>query len=93
MDHIGFCCCVDFFVVAESRGCSLVAIPRLLIVVTSLCAQRGLQGAWASVVVAHELVAAPVLWSTGSIVAEHGLSCSTACGIFLDQGWYSCLLH
>ena len=46
---------MDFFVVAESRGCSLVAIPRLLIVVTSLCAQRGLQGAWASVVDAPRL--------------------------------------
>ena len=22
-----------------------------------------------------------------SLVAEHGLSCPTACGIFLDQGW------
>ena len=42
VDHIGLRCCVDFFVVAESRGCSLVAIPRLLIVVTSLCAERGL---------------------------------------------------
>ena len=70
MDHIGLRCCVDFFVVAESRGCSLVAIPRLLIVVTSLCVERGLWGAWASVVVAHEL-------SSSSRALEHGLN---SCG-------------
>ena len=35
-------------------------------------------------------VAAPELQSTNSIVVAYGLSCSTACGIFLDQGsnWY-----
>ena len=26
------------------------------------------------------------LWSTGSVVVAHRLSCSTACGIFLEQG-------
>ena len=30
---------------------------------------------------------------TGSIAAAHGLSCSSACGIFLDQGSNLCLLH
>ena len=30
-------------------------------------------------------VAAPRLWSTGSIVVVHGLSCSKACGILPDQ--------
>ena len=29
----------------------------------------------------------------GSVVAAHGLSCSVACGIFLDQGLNSCPLH
>ena len=33
------------------------------------------------------------LESTGSIVEAHGLSCSVACGIFLDQGSNLCLLH
>ena len=33
------------------------------------------------------------LLSTGSIAVAHGLSCSLACGIFLDQGLNSCLLH
>ena len=39
------------------------------------------------------LVAAPGLWSTGSIAVVYGLSCSEACGIFLDRGLNSCLLH
>ena len=39
-----------------------------------------------------------LLWSTGSrcagsVVVVHGLSCSTACGIFLDQGSNPCPLH
>ena len=37
-------------------------------------------------------VADPRLYSTGSIVVVHGLSCSEACGIFLDQGSNSYLL-
>ena len=39
------------------------------------------------------VVAAPVLWSTGSIVVAHRFSCFTACGIFLDQGSNPYLLH
>ena len=31
-------------------------------------------------------------WSTGSVVVVPRLSCSTACGIFLDQGSNPCLL-
>ena len=39
-----------------------------------------------------------LLWSTGSrlmgsVVVAHGLSCSTACGIFPDQGLNPCPLH
>ena len=33
------------------------------------------------------------LQSTGSVVVAHRLSCSMACGIFLDQGLNLCLLH
>ena len=39
------------------------------------------------------VVAAPRLQSTGSIAVVHGLSCSTACGIFPDQGLNPCLPH
>ena len=34
----------------------------------------------------HSIAVAPGLYSTGSVVAAHGLSCSTAHRIFLDQG-------
>ena len=33
------------------------------------------------------------LWHVGSVVVAHGLSCSTACGIFLDQGSNPCPLQ
>ena len=36
--------------------------------------------------IAVTFLVAPGLYSTGSIVAAHGLNCSTACGIFPDQG-------
>ena len=31
--------------------------------------------------------------SVDSVVGAHGLSCSTACGVFPDQGSKLCLLH
>ena len=34
-----------------------------------------------------------VLWSTGSVVVAHRLSCSAARRIFLDLGLNPCLLH
>ena len=33
------------------------------------------------------------MWHTGSAVVAHGLSCSTACGIFPDQRSNLCPLH
>ena len=44
-------------------------------------------GTRASVVVARGLE------SAGSVVVAHGLNCSTACGIFPDQGSNPCPLH
>ena len=38
-------------------------------------------------------VVVPGRESAGSAVVLHGLSCSTACGIFPDQGLNPCLLH
>ena len=35
----------------------------------------------------------PLLWSTGSVVVAHGLCCSKACGIFLEQGSNLCALN
>ena len=69
---------MDFSLLPASRGCSLVAVSRLLTEVASLVAEHGLSG---SVVVGCRL------YSTGSVVGAHRLSCSAACGIFPDQGW------
>ena len=80
-------CCAGFSLVSANGGYSLAAVLGLLIVVASLVAKHGLQGRQASVAVA------PGLQSTGSIVVVQRLSCSTACGIFLDQGSKLCLLH
>ena len=44
-------------------------------------------------IVGASLVPAHRPQSTGSVAAAHGLSCSQACGIFLDQGSNLCLLH
>ena len=52
----------------------------------SCCGAQAL-GSRASVVVARRLQ------NTGSVVVAHGLSCSPACGIFLDQGSNPCPPH
>ena len=44
-------------------------------------------GTWASVAVVH------TLWSTGSVVVAHGLSCSTACEILPDEWLNPCPLN
>ena len=66
--------------------CYFCAESSLLLVVES----RGY-----SRVAVHGLlitVASPVV-EHGSVVVVHGLSCSTVCGIFPDQGLNACLLH
>ena len=73
--------------VGASRGYSLVVVPGLLTVVASFVERHSLYIAWASVVVV------PGLQSTDSVVVVHGLSCSAACGIFLDHRWNPHLLH
>ena len=76
---LGLCCCTGFSLVAASRGHSSLWCAGFLLWWLSRC------WAWTLGMVAS-VVAVPRLWSTGSIVAAHGLSCSTACGILLDQG-------
>ena len=39
------------------------------------------------------VVAAPGFQSSGPVIVVHGLSCSSACGIFQDQGLNPCLQH
>ena len=85
---LGLHCCVGFSLVVTSRGYSLVVVHRLLIV------EPACWGAWASVVAAYELSSCcSGFWSTGSVVVACGLSCSAACGFFLDQGSNLCLPH
>ena len=80
--ELGLHCCV---------GLSLVAVACFSLWWFLLLWSTGL---WASVMAAGgSILGAPRLWSSGSIVVVHGLSCSTACGIFLDQGSNPCLLH
>ena len=84
---------MDFLLVAVSRvyssfWCTGSSLRWLLLLrVTGSRVQ-------ASVVVACGLIIAiPGLYSTGSVVEVRGLSCSVACGVFLDQGLNLCLLH
>ena len=65
--------------VAVNGGCPLGAALRL-VAATSLVAEHRLWGRRAPVAVACGLQ------SARSVVAVHGLSCSEARGIFLDQG-------
>ena len=44
------------------------------------CCEQGSRDPWASV------IAAPRVYSVGSVALEHEPSCSAACGIFPDQG-------
>ena len=66
---LDFCCCLGFSLAVASRRYSLVVVHGLLIAVVS---EHGLQDARVSV------AAAPGLWSTGTVVVAHRLSCSLA---------------
>ena len=48
-------CCIGFSLVVGTRGYPLVVVFGLLIVVASLVVEHGLQDAWVSVDVVHEL--------------------------------------
>ena len=64
---LGLSCCRCSFILVDA-GYSLPVVLRLLIMMTALVVEYGLQ----------------YLWLVGS--RAHRLSCSTAHGIFLDQG-------
>ena len=78
---LGLLCCSWSFSSCGKWGLLFVAVHGLLFAVASLVAE-------------HELQACGFqqLWHTGSVVVACGLSCSTACGIFLDQGQNLCPL-
>ena len=62
-------------------GLSPVAVSGLLIAVASHCGGFSCRGAWALGTWALVVVARG-LWSTGSVVVAHGLSCSAS-----TDGW------
>ena len=78
---------VGFFFSCGEWGLLFIAVHGLSYFGGFSCRRARALGAQASVVVALRL------WSTVSVVVAHGLSCSTACGIFLDQGLNPCPLH
>ena len=80
------CCYMGFSLVVAGGGCLLVVLHRILIAVASRSGAQvcSVQGSG---------IAAPTLWSTDSVAVAHGLSCSAAFGILLDQGSNPCLLH
>ena len=77
--HWVFVAACGLSLVVASGGYSLVTGHGLLIAVASLVAEHGLSVLW--------------LNTCGPWVLVHGLSCSTECGIFQDQGSNPCPLR
>ena len=80
--ELGLRCCTRAFSSCSKQGLLFIAVHGLLISVASLVVEHGLQ-----------MCGLQQLWHAGSVVVVHGLSCSAACGIFLDQGSNPCPLH
>ena len=76
--HWVFVAACGLSLVVASGGYSLVTGHGLLIAVASLVAEHGLSVLW--------------LNTCGPWVLAHGLSCSTGCGIFQDEGSNPCPL-
>ena len=89
---LGLRCLLGFSLVAESQGllfsCNLQASHCSALLQSMGSRAHELCYLWHTC----SIVAAPRLQSTGSIVVVHQLSCSTSCGIFLDQGSNPCVL-
>ena len=84
------------FLAVLGLGCCLASLPAeradcSLVVQASHCRGSPCEACFCGALT--WVAAASGLWSTGSVVVVHGLSCSVACGIFWDQGLNPCLLH
>ena len=79
---LGLHCCTRAFSSCGELGLLFIAMRALLIVVASLVAKHRLQARGLQQV-----------QRMGSVVVAQGLSCSTARGIFPDQGSNLCPLH
>ena len=83
---LGLHCCASAFSSCGEWGLLFVAVHGPLIAVASPAAEHGLQAWLQQLWHVGSVVVARGLQSTGSVVVAPGLSCSAACGIFLDQG-------
>ena len=91
---LGLHCCVWAFSSCGEWGLLVAAVRGLLLAVASLVAELGLQAhGLQQLWLTGSVVVARGLQSAGSVVVAHRLSCSTACGIFPDQGLNPCPLH
>ena len=98
---LGHCCCAWAFSGCSGWGLLFIEVLGLLIVRASRCRAQAL-GSRTSGVAAPWISSCSVqpsgLWASavqhaGPVVVAHGLSCSTAHGIFPDQGWNLCTLR
>ena len=92
---LAVCCAVSFFSSCGGKTRALSSYSTW----ASRCCGFSWCGAWAlgvqalMVVACGSVAVACGLWSTGSVVVEHGLCCPAAYGVFPDQGSNLCLLH
>ena len=89
MDVLGLPCCPRAFSSCVKWGILSVVVWRILITVASVVCSMG------SPCVGFSSCSTLAKWLqfVESRVVAHELSCSTCCGIFLDQGSNPCSLH
>ena len=91
---LGLHCCVRAFLQLRRAGATLRCSVWASQAVARLVVEHGLQaGGLQQLRHAGSVVVARRLQSSGSVIVAHELSCSMACGIFLDQGSNPCPLH
>ena len=98
---------VGLSLVAVGGGCSSVATRSLLPAAASPVLRAAFSLRWLLLLqstgsraqgllqlwLVASVVAVPCLWSTGSVVGVHGLSCSAVCENFPDEASNPCLLR
>ena len=95
MALLGLRCSSGFSLVVVRRGLFLSCCVHALQHGGLSSCEHQLYGSWTSVIAGHGLnsFSSWALEHRLKIVVVHGLNCSTACGIFLDQGLNLSLMH
>ena len=101
LEHWSSCDCAGsslgcrLFTSCGELGLLFMVVHGLLIAVSSLAVEHGLEGPQASLVATRRLnnCSSWALEHVRSVVVAHRPSCSIACGIFQAQGLNLCLLH